>query len=139
MNAVGGRRAGRPGHLCAVCSLDRGPMLRLCTEERKHSPLHPELPENLQVQAREQIPDSPPGLATGADPGQRQPSDHGTKPLAPAPATADGHTRLWEARLWMVFPCTWGTHFPGEAPGQLWEEKPHALGAPGSFRLQRVS
>ena len=139
MNAVCVRRAGRPGYLCAVCSLDRGQMLRLSTEERKHSPLHPELPEHLQVQAWEQIPDSPPGLVTGADPGQRQPSDHGTKPLAPAPATADGHIRLWEARLWMVLPCTWGTRFPGEAPGQLWDEKPRALRAPVSFRLQRVS
>lgn len=114
VNAVGGRRVGRPGHLCAVCSLDHGPMLRLSTEERKHSPLHPERPEHLQVRAREQIPDSPPGLVMGADLGQRQPSDHGTKPPAPAPAAADGHTRLWEARLRRHFPAPGAPASPGK-------------------------
>lgn len=115
--------------------------------QRKENTLHwhPERPEHLQVRAWEQIPNSPLGLVTGANLGQRQPSDHGTKLPASAPAAADEHTSPQEARLRMALPCTRGTRLPGEALEQLWEERPRtlrgpvALEAPASFRLQRVS
>lgn len=144
MQWTGGRQGG-----LGICVLFATLNVGQCCiyPQRKENTLrwHPEHPEHLQVWAWKQIPNSPPGLVMGADLGQRQPSDHGTKPPAPAPAAADEHTCLQKARLQTALPCTRATRLPGEAPGQLWEERPRTLrgpvapGAPASFRLQRVS